>query len=718
MIFDEKRKFIVTEPIKKEKEYIFKRVWDSVKNCFSDRVSISYWKYPLFSQIGQSQKEPDILIGDKKIGLIVINVKETTVENLKLDKSVLDKYVKEIKQHLIAAISRCDSNLNLYRKVKGKAFIALPLISKKDIEEGINVEFPILFKEDLGKMSLLNRINNQEAFVEGNELGEEEWRELLITLSGAQIFTRDTESENYDINTRKGIIKKIRNQMNDIDLQQEQIGKVIPPGPQRIRGIAGSGKTVLICQKAAHMHLKHPDWKIAVVFFTRSLYENITSLIDKWMRHFTLGKMGFDPDKNENLVVLHAWGAKERKGFYGEVCNLNNKKRKTVKDVPKNLGLKPNEGLGYLCSDLLEDLECDIVPCFDAILIDEGQDLVVDNEILKYDEKQPIYWLAYKSLKSFDEEQPELKRLIWAYDEGQSLDNLSIPKASELFGDNPELKNLVTGIYPGGIRKSEIMYRCYRTPREILTSAHAIGMGLLREEGMLRGFTNKDDWEKVGYIIENGIFKSGQEIELYRPEENSPNLTSKYWKGDIIKFETFDSREEELENLAEKIKYNIEMEGLNPSREILVIILGDKKDAPKLEQEVASYLIRKGIEVYIPTAKENNVINPQYPNQDKDKFWNDGGVTVSRIHRAKGNEAEMVYVVGFDKIAQDEGDINLRNQVFVALTRARCWVNLSGIKEYQMYDEMRNVIISNGRFKFIFKRPPKFDVGEEVEDIV
>src|SRR3712207_8171993 len=34
--------------------------------------------------------------------------------------------------------------------------------------------------------------------------------------------------------------------------------------------------------------------------------------------------------------------------------------------------------------------------CFDAILIDEGQDLVVDNEILKYDEKQPIYWLAYK----------------------------------------------------------------------------------------------------------------------------------------------------------------------------------------------------------------------------------------------------------------------------------------------------------------------------------
>lgn len=647
----------------------------------------------------------------------MINVKEITAEDLKLDESILDRYLEEIKKHLIAATSRCDSNLNLYRKVMGKAFIALPLVSKKDTKEGTNVKLPILFKEDFGKISLLNRINSQEAFVEGNELTDEEWRELLITLSGGRIFVRDTENENYDSTTRTGIIKKIRNQINDIDLQQEQIGKVIPPGPQRIRGIAGSGKTVLICQKAAHMYLKHPDWKIAVVFFTRSLYENIISLIDKWMKHFTLGKMGYNPDENENLEVLHAWGAKERQGFYGKICDINGKKRKGVRDIPKSLGLKPNEGLGYLCSELLEELGCDIVPYFDAILIDEGQDLVVDNEILKYEDKQPIYWLAYKSLKSFDEKQSELKRLVWAYDEGQSLDNLSIPKASELFGNDPNLKKLVSGIYTGGIRKSEIMYRCYRTPKEILTSAHAIGMGLLREDGMLRGFTNKEDWEKVGYVIKNGTFKSGQEIELYRPNENSPNLTSKYWKDDIIKFETFDSREEELENLVNKVKYNIEIEGLNPSREILIIVLGDNKEAIQLEQEVASYLIRKGIEVYVPTAKENNVINPQYPNQDKDRFWNDDGVTVSRIHRAKGNEAEMVYVVGFDKIAQDEGNINLRNQVFVALTRARCWVNLSGIKEYPMYNEMRNVIISNGKFKFIFKRPPKFDVGEGIEEI-
>ena len=49
----------------------------------------------------------------------------------------------------------------------------------------------------------------------------------------------------------------------------------IPPGPQRIRGIAGSGKTRLLCQKAAWMHKEHPDWDIAYVFFTQALYDEI-----------------------------------------------------------------------------------------------------------------------------------------------------------------------------------------------------------------------------------------------------------------------------------------------------------------------------------------------------------------------------------------------------------------------------------------------------------
>src|SRR5262249_59142237 len=42
-----------------------------------------------------------------------------------------------------------------------------------------------------------------------------------------------------------------------------------PDGPQRIRGLAGSGKTVILALKAAYFHALHPDWRIALTFQTR-----------------------------------------------------------------------------------------------------------------------------------------------------------------------------------------------------------------------------------------------------------------------------------------------------------------------------------------------------------------------------------------------------------------------------------------------------------------
>jgi superfamily I DNA and RNA helicase len=40
----------------------------------------------------------------------------------------------------------------------------------------------------------------------------------------------------------------------------------------------------------------------------------------------------------------------------------------------------------------------------------------------------------------------------------------------------------------------------------------------------------------------------------------------------------------------------------------------------------------------------NNELDTSYPEYDPNKFWNDGGITISNVYRAKGNEAYMVYV--------------------------------------------------------------------------
>lgn len=79
----------------------------------------------------------------------------------------------------------------------------------------------------------------------------------------------------------------------------------ITEGAQRIRGLAGSGKTVILSIKAARLHRKYPQAKIAYVFSTHSLYKQVTELVNKYY-----GKLTGEKLNPENLQVIHAWGGK------------------------------------------------------------------------------------------------------------------------------------------------------------------------------------------------------------------------------------------------------------------------------------------------------------------------------------------------------------------------------------------------------------------------
>lgn len=713
---DQGRKFITTEPIGDSGEAGEQKAWDAVRSAFSDRNCIGYWRYPIFSKVGEIRKEPDILIVDRELGVVAIAVKSVTIDQIvevngHLWQSAEANPYQQAGHQLRAIIGYCDREPAIWRKVMGRAMVALPLITQEQWQQRGFDQVPncppIIFQDQLSKGSFFERIQQIMPVVPGEHLEDEQWTLLLTVIGGTTVLRRaprpliPTEGK-----TRASVMAACSEHFYDLDLQQEHIGKEIPPGFQRIRGIAGSGKTVLLCQKAAHMHLKHPDWDIALVFFSRTLYDLIVGLVDRWLRRFSNGEVQYDPTTNQNLRILHAWGAQKQPGLYGTICNAQGIRAKTPGDTKEK---QPNRGLADLCKRLSEEFA--IEPMFDAILIDEGQDLITEND-LKYQDKQAIYWMAYQALRPVDPEQPEQRRLIWAYDEAQSLDTLKIPKATELFGSEPMLKTAVTGIYKGGIKKTEIMRRCYRTPGSILTAAHAIGMGLLRPEGMLTGITRKDEWENIGYEVVKGKFTPGQQITLHRPLENSPNPVPEVWGEPVLEFETYGSRQEEMTALAEKIWHNLTEDNLKPSREILVIILGSTYEAMELENHVASFLIKQGIDIYIPTALELNELKPQWPNHNPDCFWMEGGVTVSRVPRAKGNEADMVYVVGLDQVARNESDVSLRNQLFVALTRSRGWVSLSGVGSYSMYEEMRRVMESGDTFTFTFKRPLKRDIGD------
>lgn len=730
------RKFITTEPLGKSGYRGEGKVWEAVKRVFADRECIGYWRYPIFSKVGQTRKEPDILIADFELGLIIVEVKSVTIDQIVAIAGHWWQFqnfytsdghpYEQAENQLFGLLGYCDREPRLRRQVIGRALVALPLITQQQWQQKGFHQLPscppIIFQDHLGNDQqsvassqspknnrLIQQIQQTTPVIKGSKLNDQQWKLLLSVLGGAPVFrkavrrrtTLNPQPPTPAEGTRGWVLAQARQQLSQLDWQQEQIGKQIPPGPQRIRGIAGSGKTVLLCQKAAHMHLKHPDWDVALVFFSRSLYEPIIKQVDKWLRRFSHGEVQYDP-MNPKLRSLHAWGAKFQPGLYSIICEAAGVQPLTVYYTDSK---QPNEALAEACSLLLHK---GMIPqMFDAILIDEGQDLIVDDE-LKFEDKQPFYWMAYQALRPVDPTHLETRRLIWAYDEAQSLESLNIPTASEVFGD--ELAHLVTGQYPGGIKKSEIMHRCYRTPSPILTAAHGIGMGLLRKAGMLSGITRTEDWQAIGYEV-TGRFTRGQEITLRRVQENSPNPIPQLWQKPVLEFEIYPSRQKEFTALAANILHNLKQDGLRPSQEILVVVLGSFFESMKLETHVARFLIEQGINIFIPSATECNVLKPDPENRDPNKFWCEGALTVSRIHRAKGHEADMVYVVGLDNVAKDESNITLRNQLFVALTRAGGWVKLSGIGKYPMYEEVRQAIASGNTFTFTFNRRPQREIS-------
>ncbi|MEM7762231.1 MAG: pentapeptide repeat-containing protein, partial [Cyanobacteria bacterium P01_A01_bin.40] len=58
-----------------------------------------------------------------------------------------------------------------------------------------------------------------------------------------------------------------------------------------------------------------------------------------------------------------------------------------------------------------------------------------------------------------------------------------------------------------------------------------------------------------------------------------------------------------------------------------------------------------------------------------------------------------------DCIAQAEADLYLRNQLYVALTRTRAWVNISGIGNYGLYQELADLIKNYQHLNFTVSSP-------------
>lgn len=738
-----------------------KRVWEAVKEAFAGRDALAFWRYPV---IEEAVREPDILILDAELGIVVIEVKSLPLDQIKrlsgyawdlnrpyFGKTTINPY-EQAKAQLQAVLKQLRQRPGLGR-VPGRVLVATPLITRDDWEgsslDTLVSDTPMLFGDQLSKAKLLRATERAALVAQGDLLGERQWT-LLQRAFSTSGHIKKTDPADEDVaaqaveearaaratveapqgpvssvlqkivgteparaplphRTRGELIRLTSHAPSPADLQQDRIAKTIPPGPQRIRGLAGSGKTVLLAQKAAVMHLKNPDWDIALVFFSRSLYDQIIRWVDHWLRVLSNGDTTL-ADARHKLRILHAWGAKEQPGFYRLLAENVGVEPLSVSRIPQRFAY--GRGLMYASKRLLEAAEEKQLNLefFDAVLIDEGQDLVDEDSEVQFEERQALYWLAYQSLRPVQQEpvllddvsrKPPLRRLIWAYDEAQSLDSLVIPDTRTVFGQSWQEIFGAGAHYAGGIGKSEVMRVCYRVPGPTLVAAHALGMGLLRPEGMLSGPTRKDDWENLGYRVVQGDFRTKNPVILTREEKNSPHPLPTLTNDPLVTFSSHASREDEVAALVQMVRRDL-AEGLKSSRQILIVHLGTEG----ILRAIHRAFKEAGLPYYCPGKPAPN---QYYGKGNPNDFWHPEAVTVTGIHQVKGNEAESVYVVGADKIAQDEDNIQLRNHLFVAMSRSKGWVHLSGvgIAETPFGQEAAEVIRQGTTLRFFPSQPKR-----------
>lgn len=457
-------------------------------------------------------------------------------------------------------------------------------------------------------------------------------------------------------NSRGARLKLLEDSIANLDNLQGQAVIETVTGVQRIRGLAGSGKTIILALKAAYLHAQHPEWKIAVTFHTRALKGQFRRLINT----FFIEQTNEEPDWN-NLQILSSWGAPgsaDRNGIYYSFCKQASTQYFDLTGAKAQFS-QGSEFQG-VCERALAEAVVPFEPIYDAILVDEAQDF--SPAFLK---------ICYQLLTS-------QKRLVYAYDELQNLGSSSLPPPEEIFGSEVNGIPLVTFLPPvaGQPKQDIVLEKCYRNSRPVLATAHALGFGIYRNipagstTGLIQMFDQSGLWLDVGYKTSKGNLEDGQDVGLIRTPESSPAFLEAHSEiDDLIQFHTFSTVEEQNQWIADSIKFNLTSEELNPDD--IIVINPDPLSTKNAVGPIRKILFNAGVQTHLAGVDTS-----------PDIFFDDTGASVAftGIFRAKGNEAGMVYIVNAERCYSSWGSLaRVRNQLFTAITRSKAWVRVLGV---------------------------------------
>jgi len=513
--------------------------------------------------------------------------------------------------------------------------------------------------------------------LENHVLTDDEFKLVTSVIEGIDESIVVNERAITKQTSRGAILGNIEASIINFDVEQFRAVVTKVDGFQRIRGLAGTGKTIILARKVAELHRDNPKAKILYTYYTKALNEIVKKHITRFYKKFS---QGTEPDWNQ-IDVIHSWGGKSLEGVYYKMCKVNGVESIDL-STAKTKSIKfPFE---YVCGDLLKNKP--LKKYYDYVLIDEGQDF-----------KENFYRLCNEVVHG--------NNVIWAYDEFQDILKSDIQSEQELFGKNDANEFIADFSILDNVSDHDIVLKkCYRNSKLILTGAFAFGLGVYNEVDkdncgtrVLQRLESKKAWEDIGFNVLAGNCNEGELMSVERPVENSPDFKEQFLDENLINISIKNSIDEECEEVADNIKQDL-IEDLRPE-DICVICL-DNANINDYFKNLTNRLSVKGIKVFdLQDTFSTNV-----------RFTRKDCVTLTSVYKAKGNEAGSIYILGVDAIFKNSNDLYERNKLFTAITRSKGWVFITGSGDgaQKSKDEL-DVLVVNGN-ELNFYQPSGKDV--------
>lgn len=595
---------------------------------------------------------PDLVLAHPETGVIIFEVKAydldyiTGIEagNLKIRRNGHEQLVNPIKQAQrgMYAIKETYEQLALDgTRPLFNAMVALPNITEKAwVDAGYEASIQrrlMLFADDMNDLERLQSRIAKHVHHTLTLSGLDEplppatESDLFRAFGQSAVLTKTRREErSLPFDNLGAEIDQIEAQHRELSAEQQELIRVDNWGhPFLLRGVAGSGKSIVLAYHAAwavlrhqrkHQQLtlfdedRHPMPKIAVACLHRTLVPLLQKYIDA--AYESIAGESLPPDA---ITVAHI------NGLIYQLAEEHGHFHYLPMTKSRDNGDHARQHLAQL--DTMSPEELDELR-FDAMFIDEGQDVHPDALALLYTLVRPNPDSTERSISIY-------------YDDAQNIYGHPRPTWRN-YGINVE----------GG--RAAFMRQCYRNSREIVEMSINVLLG-----------TAADEKTRVA---------TRRYADVYTlSEKNLVDETADGWRvsfaepsGEVPQVYLFPNRTEEVNWAGDVLLTLIDDENVRP--EDILVISGNQRTLPHLERRLRE--ISDG-------ALEPRLVGGKNRSTLDEPLLIPGKLTLCTVYASKGYDVPLVLLLDADQLPPS---VTGRAMFYVAATRAKRYLIVAGVK--------------------------------------